>query len=88
LLPGYTVIGIALGGIYAGGDRPVLIHRVGRTLTAQGAVSIQRAGRFRSRRFWATAAVGLLAAIVAGGAPATSSSFTIRPLRALGTEQM
>ena len=85
LLPGYTVIGITLGGIYAlAAIGLVLIYRVSGVLNfAQGAVSMFSAfvAYQVSTVTGAPAAVGLLAAIVAGGAIGyVIERFTIRPL--------
>jgi branched-chain amino acid transport system permease protein len=85
LLPGYTVIGITLGGIYAlAAIGLVLIYRVSGVLNfAQGAVSMFSAfvAYQVSTVMGAPAAVGLLAAIVAGGAIGyVIERFTIRPL--------
>jgi len=85
LLPGYTVIGITLGGIYAlAAIGLVLIYRVSGVLNfAQGAVSMFSA--FVAYEVatvqGAPGIVGLLAAIVAGGAIGYFiERFTIRPL--------
>jgi len=85
LLPGYTVIGITLGGIYAlAAIGLVLIYRVSGVLNfAQGAVSMFSAfvAYQVSTVMGAPAAVGLLAAIGAGGAIGyVIERFTIRPL--------
>src|SRR3954468_2307776 len=85
LLPGYTVIGITLGGIYAlAAIGLVLIYRVSGVLNfAQGAVSMFSAfvAYQVSTVMGYPAAVGLLAAIVAGGAIGyLIERFTIRPL--------
>src|SRR5438552_8170727 len=85
LLPGYTVIGITLGGIYAlAAIGLVLIYRVSGVLNfAQGAVSMFSAfiAYQVSTVMGAPGAVGLLAAIVAGGAIGyVIERFTIRPL--------
>src|SRR4051794_6376715 len=85
LLPGYTVIGITLGGIYAlAAIGLVLIYRVSGVLNfAQGAVSMFSAfvAYQVSTVMGAPAAVGLLAAIGAGGAIGyLIERFTIRPL--------
>lgn len=85
LLPGYTVIGITLGGIYAlAAVGLVLIYRVSGVLNfAQGAVSMFSAfiAYQVSTVMGAPAIVGLLAAIVAGGAIGyVIERFTIRPL--------
>jgi branched-subunit amino acid ABC-type transport system permease component len=85
LLPGYTVIGITLGGIYAlAALGLVLIFRVSGVLNfAQGAVSMFSAfiAYQVSIQEGAPALVGLLAAIVAGGALGyVIERFTIRPL--------
>jgi branched-chain amino acid transport system permease protein len=85
LFPGYTVIGITLGGIYAlAAIGLVLIYRVSGVLNfAQGAVSMFSAfvAYQVSTVMGAPAAVGLLAAIVAGGAIGyVIERFTIRPL--------
>jgi branched-chain amino acid transport system permease protein len=85
LLPGYTVIGITLGGVYAlAAIGLVLIYRVSGVLNfAQGAVSMFSAfvAYQVSTVMGAPAAVGLLAAIVAGGAIGyVIERFTIRPL--------
>jgi branched-subunit amino acid ABC-type transport system permease component len=85
LLPGYTVIGITLGGIYAlAAIGLVLIYRVSGVLNfAQGAVSMFSAfvAYQVSRVMGAPGLVGLLAAIVAGGALGyLIERFTIRPL--------
>jgi len=85
LLPGYTVIGITLGGIYAlAAVGLVLIYRVSGVLNfAQGAVSMFSAfiAYQVSTVMGYPAAVGLLAAIVAGGAIGyVIERFTIRPL--------
>ena len=93
LLPGYTVIGITLGGIYAlAAIGLVLIYRVSGVLNfAQGAVSMFSAfvAYQVSTVMGAPAVVGLLAAIVAGGAIGyVIERFTIRPLAGpLGAEQ-
>ena len=85
LLPGYTVIGITLGGIYAlAAIGLVLIYRVSGVLNfAQGAVSMFSAfvAYQVSTVMGYPAAVGLLVAIVAGGAIGyVIERFTIRPL--------
>lgn len=85
LLPGYTVIGITLGGIYAlAAIGLVLIYRVSGVLNfAQGAVSMFSAfvAYQVSTVMGYPAAFGLLAAIVAGGAIGyVIERFTIRPL--------
>jgi branched-chain amino acid transport system permease protein len=85
LFPGYTVIGITLGGIYAlAAIGLVLIYRVSGVLNfAQGAVSMFSAfvAYQVSTVMGAPAAIGLLAAIVAGGAIGyVIERFTIRPL--------
>ena len=85
LFPGYTVIGITLGGIYAlAAIGLVLIYRVSGVLNfAQGAVSMFSAfvAYQVSTVMGAPAALGLLAAIVAGGAIGyVIERFTIRPL--------
>jgi branched-chain amino acid transport system permease protein len=85
LLPGYTVIGITLGGIYAlAAIGLVLIYRVSGVLNfAQGAVSMFSAfvAYQVSTVMGYPPAVGLLAAIVAGGAIGyVIERFTIRPL--------
>jgi ABC-type branched-subunit amino acid transport system permease subunit len=85
LLPGYTVIGITLGGIYAlAAIGLVLIYRVSGVLNlAQGAVSMFSAfvAYQVSTVMGFPAAIGLLAAIVAGGAIGyVIERFTIRPL--------
>jgi branched-chain amino acid transport system permease protein len=85
LFPGYTVIGITLGGIYAlAAIGLVLIYRVSGVLNfAQGAVSMFSAfiAYQVSTVMGAPAAVGLLAAIGAGGAIGyVIERFTIRPL--------
>jgi branched-chain amino acid transport system permease protein len=85
LLPGYTVIGITLGGIYAlAAIGLVLIYRVSGVLNfAQGAVSMFSAfvAYQVSTVMGLPALVGLLAAIVAGGAIGyVIERFTIRPL--------
>ena len=85
LLPGYTVIGIALGGVYAlAAIGLVLIYRVSGVLNfAQGAVSMFSAfiAYQVSTVMGYPAAVGLAAAIVAGGAIGyVIERFTIRPL--------
>ena len=85
LLPGYTVIGITLGGIYAlAAIGLVLIYRVSGVLNfAQGAVSMFSAfiAYQVSTVMGYPAAVGLVAAIVAGGAIGyVIERFTIRPL--------
>ena len=85
LFPGYTVIGITLGGIYAlAAIGLVLIYRVSGVLNfAQGAVSMFSAfvAYQVSTVMGAPAAIGLLAAIVAGGAVGyVIERFTIRPL--------
>src|SRR2546423_2332508 len=85
LAPGYTVIGITLGGIYAlAAIGLVLIYRVSGVLNfAQGAVSMFSAfiayqvSTVEHQR----GIVGLAAAIVAGGAIGyLIERFTIRPL--------
>ena len=85
LLPGYTVIGITLGGIYAmAAIGLVLIYRVSGVLNfAQGAVSMFSAfvAYQVSTVMGAPGIVGLFAAIVAGGAIGyVIERFTIRPL--------
>jgi len=85
LFPGYTVIGITLGGIYAlAAIGLVLIYRVSGVLNfAQGAVSMFSAFvAYQVSTVWGVPAlVGLLAAIVAGGAIGyVIERFTIRPL--------
>src|SRR2546429_9296086 len=93
LFPGYTVIGITLGGIYAlAAIGLVLIYRVSGVLNfAQGAVSMFSAfiAYQVSTVMGYPAAVGLLAAIVVGGADGAGiGRFTVRPLvgpAALGT---
>ena len=85
LLPGYTVIGITLGGIYAlAAVGLVLIYRVSGVLNfAQGAVSMFSAfiAYQVSSVMGYPALLGLLAAIVAGGAIGyVIERFTIRPL--------
>ena len=85
LFPGYTVIGITLGGIYAlAAIGLVLIYRVSGVLNfAQGAVSMFSAfvAYQVSTVMGYPAAVGLLTAIVAGGAIGyLIERFTIRPL--------
>src|SRR4051812_7451462 len=85
LLPGYTVIGITLGGTYAlAAIGLVLIYRVSGVLNfAQGAVSMFSAfvAYQTSIVMGLPALVGLLAAIVAGGALGYAiERFTIRPL--------
>lgn len=85
LLPSYTVIGITLGGIYAlAAIGLVLIYRVSGVLNfAQGAVSMFSAfvAYQISTVMGYPALVGLLAAIVAGGAIGYAiERFTIRPL--------
>jgi ABC-type branched-subunit amino acid transport system permease subunit len=85
LLPGYTVIGITLGGIYAlAAIGLVLIYRVSGVLNfAQGAVSMFSAfiAYQISTVMGYPAIVGLLVAIVAGGAIGyVIERFTIRPL--------
>jgi branched-chain amino acid transport system permease protein len=85
LLPGYTVIGITLGGTYAlAAIGLVLIYRVSGVLNfAQGAVSMFSAfvAYQVSTVMGMPALVGLLAAIVAGGALGyIIERFTIRPL--------
>jgi branched-chain amino acid transport system permease protein len=85
LLPGYTVIGITLGGTYAlAAIGLVLIYRVSGVLNfAQGAVSMFSAfvAYQVSTVMGAPALVGLLVAIVAGGALGyVIERFTIRPL--------
>jgi branched-chain amino acid transport system permease protein len=73
LFPGYTVIGITLGGIYAlAAIGLVLIYRVSGVLNfAQGAVSMFSAfvAYQVSTVMGAPAAIGLLAAIVAPPPP-------------------
>ncbi len=90
LLPGYTVIGITLGGIYAlAAVGLVLIYRVSGVLNfAQGAVSMFSAfiAYQVSTVMGLPALVGLLAAIVAGGALGyVIERFTIRPLAGRST---
>src|SRR5882757_5773947 len=85
LLPGYTVIGITLGGTYAlAAIGLVLIYRVSGVLNfAQGAVSMFCAfiAYQVSTVMGSPAVVGLLAAIGAGGAIGyVIERFTIRPL--------
>jgi branched-chain amino acid transport system permease protein len=85
LFPGYTVIGITLGGIYAlAAIGLVLIYRVSGVLNfAQGAVSMFSAfvAYQVSTVMGYPAALGVLAAIVAGGAIGyVIERFTIRPL--------
>lgn len=85
LLPGYTVIGITLGGIYAlAAIGLVLIYRVSGVLNfAQGAVSMFSAfvAYQVSTVMGFPALVGLLVAILAGGAIGyVIERFTIRPL--------
>jgi len=85
LFPGYTVIGITLGGIYAlAAIGLVLIYRVSGVLNfAQGAVSMFSAfvAYQVSTVMGLPAVIGLLAAIVAGGAIGyVIERFTIRPL--------
>lgn len=85
LLPGFTVIGIALGGIYAlAAIGLVLIYRVSGVLNfAQGAVSMFSAfiAYQVSTVMGYPAAFGLLSAIVVGGAIGyVIERFTIRPL--------
>lgn len=85
LLPGYTVIGITLGGIYAlAAIGLVLIYRVSGVLNfAQGAVSMFSAfvAYQVANVMGAPALVGLVAAIGAGGALGyVIERFTIRPL--------
>src|SRR5579863_9952148 len=85
LLPGYTVIGITLGGIYAlAAIGLVLIYRVSGVLNfAQGAVSMFCAfvAYQVSTVMGAPAIIGLFAAIGAGGALGyVIERFTIRPL--------
>jgi branched-chain amino acid transport system permease protein len=85
LLPGYTVIGITLGGIYAlAAIGLVLIYRVSGVLNfAQGAVSMFSAfiAYQISIVMGYPALVGLLGAIVAGGAIGyVIERLTIRPL--------
>jgi branched-chain amino acid transport system permease protein len=85
LFPGYTVIGITLGGIYAlAAIGLVLIYRVSGVLNfAQGAVSMFSAfvAYQVSTVMGYPAAVGLFVAIVAGGAIGyVIERFTIRPL--------
>ena len=85
LLPGYTVIGITLGGIYAlAAIGLVLIYRVSGVLNfAQGAVSMFSAfiAYQVSTVMGFPAVLGLLAAIVGGGAIGyVIERFTIRPL--------
>ncbi|HVS84175.1 MAG TPA: ABC transporter permease [Gaiellaceae bacterium] len=90
LLPGYTVIGITLGGIYAlAAIGLVLIYRVSGVLNfAQGAVSMFCAfvAYQVSTVMGLPALVGLLAAIVVGGALGyVIERFTIRPLAGRST---
>src|SRR5712671_1591228 len=90
LLPGYTVIGITLGGTYAlAAIGLVLIYRVSGVLNfAQGAVSMFSAfiAYQVSTVMGYPAAVGLVAAIVAGGAIGyLIERFTIRPLAGRST---
>lgn len=90
LIPGYTVIGITLGGIYAlAAIGLVLIYRVSGVLNfAQGAVSMFSAfiAYQVSTVMGAPALVGLLAAIGAGGALGyLIERFTIRPLAGRST---
>src|SRR5712672_2729196 len=90
LLPGYTVIGITLGGIYAlAAIGLVLIYRVSGVLNfAQGAVSMFSAfvAYQVSTVMGYPAVVGLLAAIVVGGALGyVIEGFTIRPLAGRST---
>jgi branched-chain amino acid transport system permease protein len=85
LLPGYTVIGITLGGIYAlAAIGLVLIYRVSGVLNfAQGAVSMFSAfvAYQVSTVMGAPGIAGLFAAIGAGGAIGyLIERFTIRPL--------
>jgi branched-chain amino acid transport system permease protein len=85
LLPGYTVIGITLGGTYAlAAIGLVLIYRVSGVLNfAQGAVSMFSAffAYQISTVMGYPALVGLVAAIVMGGALGyVIERFTIRPL--------
>jgi branched-chain amino acid transport system permease protein len=85
LLPGYTVIGITLGGIYAlAAIGLVLIYRVSGVLNfAQGAVSMFSAfiAYQVSTVMGYPAVLGLLVAIVGGGAIGyVIERFTIRPL--------
>ncbi len=85
LLPGYTVIGVTLGGIYAlAAIGLVLIYRVSGVLNfAQGAVSMFSAfvAYQVSTVEGAPGIVGLAAAIVAGGGIGyLIERFTIRPL--------
>ena len=85
LLPGYTVIGVTLGGIYAlAAIGLVLIYRVSGVLNfAQGAVSMFSAfvAYQVSTVEGLPGIVGLLAAIVAGGGIGyLIERFTIRPL--------
>ncbi|HEY2353571.1 MAG TPA: ABC transporter permease [Gaiellaceae bacterium] len=85
LIPGYTVIGVTLGGIYAlAAIGLVLIYRVSGVLNfAQGAVSMFSAfvAYEVSTVQGAPGIVGLVAAIVAGGAIGyLIERFTIRPL--------
>jgi branched-chain amino acid transport system permease protein len=85
LFPGYTVIGITLGGVYAlAAIGLVLIYRVSGVLNfAQGAVSMFSAFiAYQVSTVWGLPALaGLLAAIVAGGAIGyLIERFTIRPL--------
>src|SRR5437588_10762319 len=85
LLPGYTVIGITLGGIYAlAAVGLVLIYRVSGVLnSAQGAVSMFSAfvAYQVSTVMGAAPLVGLLAAVGAGGALGyILEGFTLRPL--------
>src|SRR2546430_2505047 len=90
LFPGYTVIGITLGGIYAlAAIGLVLIYRVSGVLNfAQGAVSMFSAfvAYQVSTVMGYPAAVGLLVAIVVGGALGyVIERFTIRPLAGRST---
>src|SRR5260221_8386678 len=85
LCPGYNVIGITLGGIYAlAAIGLVLIYRVSGVLNfAQGAVSMFSAfvAYQVSTVMGYPAAIGLLAAIFAGGVIGyVIERFTIRPL--------
>jgi branched-chain amino acid transport system permease protein len=85
LLPGYTVIGITLGGVYAlAAIGLVLIYRVSGVLNfAQGAVSMFSAfvAYQVSTVMGYPPLVGMLGAIVAGGALGyVIERFTIRPL--------
>src|SRR5437870_13574158 len=85
LLPGYTVIGITLGGIYAlAAIGLVLIYRVSGVLNfAQGAVSVFSAfvAYQVSPVVGAPRLVGRLAAVVVGGA--LGSGLGRFPVRAL-----